>query len=901
MARELEIQITAETSQADQALARVESELGKVESAAGKAGTALDKNSDALKDNADASAHAARQGQLLTDVLMKYAGPTVILAAAKKTLDFADSVGELAQKTGFSIEMVQKLGNVAKNSGSSFQQISSSMSQLQKRLVEGNKGATEAIKGLGLSVEGLLKLNPDEQFVAIAKAVGGIEDPAKRAQAAMALFGRAGADLIPTMIEVKDNALDTAAALDEAFVKAGGKAQGEIDTLIDKVKSLGMAFILLPTTIQNAIGNYAANSPIGQYFAAIRTMLGMEGTGAPVLPGITPQTNAPLAPGGDPFAPGGVGGQSLSFVEDQLTDAVKENIAARKKNTKAAEELALAEFEAGALNQRLRGNEWASTARGGMFGPLWGQNIPGIGPESTFPGWATPMDPLKNSMNLGGGANWTGTGAWMLRQPVQSSTEALGNVPTASGGWFSKLFSGKAGSVLGAGLGMLPGLIPGLSGRGASVGGSAGSLIGSLVGGPLAPILGPIGGFLGGAVGKLFGKSEHAKVNDQRDEFVAAAGGINELNRKAQEAGLTLDRLLSAKKVKDFQSAVEELNGAFQDQEADQQRLAVAMEKYGLSIKDMGQAFKQTETNKGFKELGEDFRVLIGAGAEFNKVAEKMAPEFGALIHTAIETGTTVPRELEPILKKMIEMGVLTDKNGDKFTDLTQIPFAESMTAGFEKVVKAIEKLSAAIQGVAGDFDAAAGAANGLADAAGNIPVPGSGNPGGDNSDAVNVSRGGLIQGRGRVLYFRAGGEVPDMFRPVGTDTVPAMLTPGEVVLSRGMVRDLGPAMPSIIDGSLADIIRSGGGLIGDKGGDSPTPEVRVAPRVAPDAPRTQPVPFPRQGGGDVVVLSVPSGIDADGIADMVEKRLGRSLPGNRNRLRDVFDQLYERKRRRSA
>jgi hypothetical protein len=857
MARELEIVITANTQQADPALERTEQKLKGVEQAAAGADKAIDNTGDAAKKAAGPINDLASAKESLISKMKALAAPAVGLAVAKVLFDIQRAAGEVAvnlermsKSSGFSPERVQQLARVYAPLGVSFDQIATASGNLAAKVGGGDKGAVGALKELGLRVEDIERMAPDARFLAIAKAMDSIPEPTRRAHLAVKLFGETGIKLLPELNAAMAAQIGQVPAFSDVWVTEMASIRRAFDDALKSGKEWAMWMATMPVELigrAREIGSWMRGGDVGN---------------RPNLPNIPPPVNGALPVPGLPA--------NMGSIERELSAAVRDNTRATDRNSAAL----------------------------GVTGPLASTSL---------------IDPR----NL---ANYNGSGFGMFRPPVgmvrpDTTLDATFNenwVPfreavapnmpgaAAGGNWFTNLFKGKAGNIAGGVLGMLPGLIPGLSGRGASVGGSAGSLIGSIVGGPLAPILGPIGGFLGGAIGKLFGKGEHAKVNDQRDEFVSAAGGIHELNRKAQEAGLTLDRLLSAKKVKDFQSAVEELNGAFEDQAADQQRLLAAMDKYGLSIKDMGQQFKQTETNKGFKELGEDFRVLIGAGAEFNKVAEKMAPEFGALIHTAIETGTTVPRELEPILKKMIEMGTLTDKNGDKFTDLAQIPFAESMTAGFEKVVKAIEKLSAAIQGVAGDFDAAAGAANGLADAAGNIPAPGSGNPGGDNSGAVQVSRGGLIQGRGRVLYFRAGGEVPDLFRPLGTDTVPAMLTPGEVVLSRGMVRDLSPVMPSIIDGSLADIIRDAGGLVGNKG-ESSGPEVRTAPRIAPDAPRTQPVPFPRQSGGDVVVLSVPAGIDADGIADMVEKRLGRSLPGNRNRLRDVFDQLYERKTRRSA
>ena len=50
---------------------------------------------------------------------------------------------------------------------------------------------------------------------------------------------------------------------------------------------------------------------------------------------------------------------------------------------------------------------------------------------------------------------------------------------------------------------------------------------------------------------------------------------------------------------------------------------------------------------------------------------------------------------------------------------------------------------------------------------------------------------GGLIDGRGRVLYRAGGGAIP-IFKPKGSDRVPAMLTPGEYVQNRRAVSHFG-------------------------------------------------------------------------------------------------------------
>lgn len=64
---------------------------------------------------------------------------------------------------------------------------------------------------------------------------------------------------------------------------------------------------------------------------------------------------------------------------------------------------------------------------------------------------------------------------------------------------------------------------------------------------------------------------------------------------------------------------------------------------------------------------------------------------------------------------------------------------------------------------------------------------------GGGGGDAKGKATGGLIDGPGPAKYYAKGGSVFDrIFKPQGTDTVPAMLTPGEYVLRKKAVDQLG-------------------------------------------------------------------------------------------------------------
>jgi hypothetical protein len=84
-----------------------------------------------------------------------------------------------------------------------------------------------------------------------------------------------------------------------------------------------------------------------------------------------------------------------------------------------------------------------------------------------------------------------------------------------------------------------------------------------------------------------------------------------------------------------------------------------------------------------------------------------MSASVNAYIQDAIRTGTEIPPAMRPLLQKMIDLGTLTDENGNKITDLegSGITFAQTMTEGFQSVVGAIKELTKALGGVPAALD----------------------------------------------------------------------------------------------------------------------------------------------------------------------------------------------------
>jgi hypothetical protein len=114
----------------------------------------------------------------------------------------ADASGKLAARLGMSVESLQGLQLAAQMAGvSDLTPVLQKMSITLGQAASGAKPAMEALAGIGLSIDDLAGMNPDEQFKAIAAAINAIPDPAARAAAAVRIFGEQGVALLPLMAQ----------------------------------------------------------------------------------------------------------------------------------------------------------------------------------------------------------------------------------------------------------------------------------------------------------------------------------------------------------------------------------------------------------------------------------------------------------------------------------------------------------------------------------------------------------------------------------------------------------------------------------------------------------------------------------------------------------------------------
>ncbi|MBB2767292.1 UNVERIFIED_ORG: methyl-accepting chemotaxis protein [Rhizobium esperanzae] len=139
-----------------------------------------------------------------------------IAAIAKSGADAADAAGKAAQAAGLQIDAYGRLAFAAEQNDVAAEEFGAAMSKLNKAIGEaaaGGKDAAVRFAALGVSIKDIHgRLRPTEDIVRdLAGAFAKMPDGAKKSAAAIDLFGKSGASLLPFLNEGKQGLIDLGA------------------------------------------------------------------------------------------------------------------------------------------------------------------------------------------------------------------------------------------------------------------------------------------------------------------------------------------------------------------------------------------------------------------------------------------------------------------------------------------------------------------------------------------------------------------------------------------------------------------------------------------------------------------------------------------------------------------
>ena len=183
-----------------------------------------------------------------------------LAAAVRSYAKQGSELKEMSERTGIAVESLSAFEYVASQTGTTMETLEKGVRLSQKAI--GTLAGQKALKGFGIDLEKLKNLSPEDQFIALADYIGRIPVQADRAAAAMKIFGKGGADLLPLMNEGAGGVrklMDEAARLGLVMSTADANAADEFG---DSMDAVGLQ-------IKRMVGNIGgALAPVIQQFAA---------------------------------------------------------------------------------------------------------------------------------------------------------------------------------------------------------------------------------------------------------------------------------------------------------------------------------------------------------------------------------------------------------------------------------------------------------------------------------------------------------------------------------------------------------------------------------------------------------------------------------------------------------
>jgi len=156
-----------------------------------------------------------------------------VAAIAKRTIDAADNLNDLSQRTGVAVESLSRFGNAAADSGSSVDEVAKAMSRLARGVVDPASKTSEALRSIGISAvdaNGKVK-SLDEIMLQISDVFAKTENDARKASLAQELFGKSGVNLIPLLNQGREALSQYSATIDTELAQASDKFNDTLNAI----------------------------------------------------------------------------------------------------------------------------------------------------------------------------------------------------------------------------------------------------------------------------------------------------------------------------------------------------------------------------------------------------------------------------------------------------------------------------------------------------------------------------------------------------------------------------------------------------------------------------------------------------------------------------------------------
>ena len=196
-----------------------------------------------------------------------------LAAGVAHAYNFGSELQDMHDRTGIAVENLVVLTQALKDNGVEFDALVPAIKKMQVALVGAAQGGSaKAFEQIGLHVSDLLDLDPGEQFERIGAAISKLENPAARAAAAVAVFGKSGQNMLSFFAD--GTAMQTARDSIGEQAKLLGDNAEQFDRISDRLGRVGIKLRGF------FVGVAARLAPIMDGLTAVMDKIDLAGMGA---------------------------------------------------------------------------------------------------------------------------------------------------------------------------------------------------------------------------------------------------------------------------------------------------------------------------------------------------------------------------------------------------------------------------------------------------------------------------------------------------------------------------------------------------------------------------------------------------------------------------------------------
>jgi len=246
----LNFRLTAAVDKFEASMRDVEKRLGGIEKASGQ-------TASGMKLLAGIEVGKLLVSGLSTVFSIMKSGVSTVTQFASQAAAAADAIGKLSSSTGMAHEPLQVFQKLAAENGISGDKLGEAVKRMTKRLAEAKMGfgeALPALERLGLNVEELASMRPEQAFLKIGAAIGQLPQKGDQAAAAFKIFSDQGLAMVPMFANLEANVKDTAAEMLSLGQILSGTQIKNIEAMNDAFKDVKRTAFQIGTQV---LANFA--------------------------------------------------------------------------------------------------------------------------------------------------------------------------------------------------------------------------------------------------------------------------------------------------------------------------------------------------------------------------------------------------------------------------------------------------------------------------------------------------------------------------------------------------------------------------------------------------------------------------------------------------------------------